>query len=235
MIRSLKTSGLAVLAICAFGAVAAQGASAHQFTFESGATVLTGAQIGEHVFTAEGNEVKCTTATLSGTQLGTESDQVTLHPEYGKGLDSEGNPGKCRFSALTATVTTTGCNYVFDSDTTAHLHSILFEDAPVSIECETFKAITIALSGCTITISGAPDNQGLHGVTFSNDSAGFSENITINATITTIRYTVTGFGCGLAGIKTGLHTDGTYTGLTRVRGFEDFQGSEAAWVGISVD
>jgi hypothetical protein len=236
MIRNLKTLGLAMLALCAFGAVAAQAASAHQFTSESGATILTGAQVGEHVFTAEGNEVRCTTATFSGTQLGTESDQITIHPEYGKGLDEKGEPGKCRFSALTATVTTTGCNYVFDSDTTQNPDAALgVEDAPVSIECETGKAINIAMSGCTIAVGGAPNNQGLHGVTFANDGTGSTKDVTVNATASTIHYSASGFGCGLAGIKTGTHTDGTYTGLTTVKGYVDVNGVEGAQTGISVD
>jgi hypothetical protein len=222
MIRNLKVLGLAMVAVLAMSAMVASAASAHEFKSEAASTQLTGKQVGEHVFTAEGNEVKCTTATFNGTQSGTEADEVTIHPEYGKGLDPEGNPGKCRFSALTATVTTTGCDYKFDSETSEAGH------ATTQVVCAEKSNITISLSGCTITI-GAQTVDG--GVSFDNEGSGTTQQVKVTATATGIDYSASGFGCSLAGIKTGAHSDGTYNGTTTVTGEKP---STVEHVGISV-
>jgi hypothetical protein len=214
MTRNLKALGLSLVAVFAMSAMAAQAASAHQFFSEGTPTVLTASQIGEHVFKA-GGEVKCTTATFAGTQTGTETDTITIHPTYGKG------GGKCSIAGIiTVTVTTTGCNYIFGSDT-ATSPDLTGEHAAVSVECESGKAITIAGSGCTIKVGGNTVNQGLRGVTYKNEGTGANRSVEVTATARTIHYEASGLLCGLAGVQTGTHTDGTYDGVATVKGFVD--------------
>jgi hypothetical protein len=205
MIRNLKVLGLAMVAVLAMSAMVASAASAHEFKSESSSTTLTGEQVGEHVFTAEGNEVKCTAAKFTGTQSGTEADEVQVHPTYGAAA-KEG--ATCKFSALTATVNTGSCDYRFDSETDANGH------ATTKVVC-TSGSITISLSGCTITIGAQTVDQG---VSFTNEGSGASRDVKVTATATGIDYSASGFGCSLAGIKTGAHTDGTYNGTTTVKG-----------------
>jgi hypothetical protein len=203
MIRNLKTFGLALVSIIAVGATVVQAASAHEFVSESSSTIMTASQVGESVFTAEGNEVKCTAAKFTGTQSGTEADEVQVHPTYGAAAQ-EG--GSCKFSALTATVNTGSCDYRFDSETDAN------GDVTTKIVCAS-GSITVSLSGCTLTI-GAQTVDG--GASFENEGSGSTTQRRESITATGIDYSASGFGCSLAGIKTGAHSDGTYSGTTIV-------------------
>jgi hypothetical protein len=217
MIRKVKAVGLALVAVIAMSAIAAQTASAAHDVFhaESAPVTLTGTQEGTHVFTAEGNEVTCTTATFLGTQKDLTATELTINPTY----------TGCKFGSLNATVDTANCHYIFDDETTPSTG-----DAHVYSDCTTGN-IKITMSGCTISID---NDQTLNGVAYDNvnNNGGNTREVTVTATVSAINYSASGFGCGLAGIKTGAHTDGTYTGNTIVTGEEDKVGG--AHVGIWV-
>jgi hypothetical protein len=217
MICKVKALGLALVAVCAVGAVGAQGARAatDDFHAEKAPVTLTGVQEGQHVFTLEGNEFQCTTATFHGTSSATTATEITLSPHY----------AGCKFGSLTATMDTTGCHFILDDETTPSTG-----DAHVYLDC-TSGNIKTTISGCTITFNS---DQTLSGVTYDNvnNNGGNTREITMTTTISGMEYSASGFGCGLAGIKTGPHTDGTYTGNTIVTGEEDKVGG--AHVGIWV-
>ena len=226
MTRNLKALGLALVAALALGAIGAQGASAvveHSFRSDAAneTTVLTGQQEGDQAFEfgTGGAKVTCTTVTLSGTQAqkGNILDTITLHPIY----------TGCTFGVVTATVTTSGCNFVLDSDTTANPH-FGDEHAARSLECESTHDITVD-APCTITFKGSASNQSLHGVHITTLSSANSHSgksaITISKTIGKIHYeTVGGLACTAIGKPQGTYTDGIYTGKVSVTGYEDNPG-----------
>jgi len=154
MSRNLKAVGLALLAICAMGALAAQGASAttHKFHSDGIHTTFTGKAIeGNHTFAVgTAGTVECTTAEFKGTQTGVEtpagsgtwvSDTLTVIPKY----------TGCTFGGQPATVTVPHCAYVFYGETTSG-NSTGGEHATVELECSEGGKIEIDTSVCTITV-----------------------------------------------------------------------------------
>lgn len=222
MNRSIKAMLAALLAVFVMGAMAslaaAEGELHHEFTNtqELQKSVITGEQEAEpHIFDINGVEVKCTTATFAGTVEGKTADKVRVHPTYGK------TGGKCSLGSIEVTVDTTGCDYVFESDTTENPHTET-NDASVTIDCE---------EGSQIKITGACEarvtpHQLLHGVTYTNipniKETG-KEGITVKATVSTIHTITTGgFACGVVGLGFGESTwQGTYTGNSEITGYED--------------
>ena len=224
MTRNLKAFGLALVAAMALGAIGAQGASAavvHSFNSASEHTVLTGKT--ESYSNSENKSIETFTATAEltvecyGTYEGTiskkEVDTVTVHPKY----------SGCKGGA---SVHTSGCNYIFGSDTTEDAnHSASTEHASVSLECEASHWIEITRPGCNITFgdeaSSKAVNQSLHGVTYKNVKDPVKHAITVTATVRTIHYEVTsGSFCGLAGHPAGTYKNGKLDGLVEVTGFE---------------
>ena len=234
MTRNLKALGLALVAAMALSAIGAQGASAvveHSFRSDSatGSTILTGSietSTKDKFFPSAGSTpIECSVGTFSGTVSENPADTVTVHPKY----------SSCKLGNATAHVTTEGCNYIFDSDTTqATSHSTSSEHAAVSIECESTHEITVTVTGiCVLHFtdesSSSPVNQSLHGVRYTNldgssaaDAKHSSKSaITVTSTVRTIHYTATaGSFCGLGGISAGTHTTGEYEGVSSVTGYE---------------
>jgi hypothetical protein len=210
MSLNLKAAGAALLAVLAIMAVAAPAAMAHDFKSEE-RTVLTGESKNTNTFTfANSAKLTCSLVDFSGTMATTQVDTITLHPTY----------HGCKISLAEVTVKTTGCNYVFGSDTTASTH-LTGSHASVSIECEASKKIEAIGPGCTVTIGGVALNQSLHGVTYVNEGISATRDIKFNATVRTIHYEASGMSCGLAGIVTGTQKVGMYDGSATVQGWED--------------
>lgn len=237
MTRNLKALGLALLAAFALSAIAAQGALAaenHEFTATDSPVDLTGSQEGLHEFTAGKPKTTCTEANFSGTVANPTSDKVRVTPTYG---------GHCTLGSLAVEVNNNKgggeaekhCEYVFDSDTTSNGE---VEDAPVSVDCNHEGSITItnAASTCVVHISdtsgGNTVNQNLHGVTFDKEGSGAEEDLLVTATVTGIHFVATGGACILLGIPA-TGNNGTYTGDTTVRGYED--GNHAVQIGITLE
>ena len=230
MTRNLKALGLALIAALTLGAIGAQGAAAVvEHSYRSDATnettVLTGQSESDYVFEAGtgGAKTICTSATFSGTQTpkGNIRDTITLHPIY----------TSCKLGTNSVTVTTGGCNYVLDSETTAGSH-FSGEHATVSVECESTHDIQIDGPGCNITKKGNTVNQSLHGVHLTTLSSAQSHSgrsaITISKTVGKIHYeTKGGLACTAIGKPEGTYTDGITKGAFSVTGYEDNTGVPA--------
>lgn len=195
MTHKLKALGLALVAVFAVSAMVAAGASAATFHSEASSTTVSGTNAGEgnHVFTASGFSVECETASFSGTQSGTESTTLTLHPEY----------SKCNSSLGSATVDTAGCDYVFNATTngTGHL--------PSDISCTGSSVIKVTAPGCTLSF-GTQNTTG--GVKATNLGSGSTRDDTVDATVTATFSKSGSFCFAISG------DTGKYTGNTTVTG-----------------
>jgi hypothetical protein len=125
MTRNLKALGLVLVAIFAFGAVVASGASAQRLTTEGGkAVTLTGTQTGltfDNSFTMFGGKFHCPGSTITGHKKLTEAEtatrrhelipnlatEVTLTPHF-RNCTTE-DSGGTRFST---TIDMNGCDYL---------------------------------------------------------------------------------------------------------------------------
>jgi hypothetical protein len=211
MIRNLKALGLALIAICAMGAVAASAASAVEFHSEKTSTALSGSQVNVNKFTTDSGEITCAKATFSGTTsaVNTTEPTQTVTPSY----------SECHLIFIftfNVTVDMNGCAYV--------LHA----NGEVDIECPTVegkqKVIEVTAPSCTVTV---PAQTGLKGVTYTNEGKGTGRTVTVNSNVTGIKYEEHGSACEN---ETELTKNGTYTGSVKVSGKV---GSEA--VGIWVE
>jgi len=198
MNRKFKALGLALVAVFAMSALASASASAEDFHSSTTPTSIKAHSESNQVFVAT-STITCTTGEFTGTQVGTTADELTIHPVYTNCNSSfGGNP---------TTVTTEGCNYLFDSD-------LVNGHATVKIECEAGKFITIDNSLCKIYIGAQTVSQG---VTYTNLNE--ESEVTVNATATSIDVAKKeGSLCFLVG------STGTYTGNSIVKGFEDKEG-----------
>ena len=227
MTRNLKALGLALLAICAFGALAAQGASAaleHEFHSAVANTIVTGKNIeGKEKFAVgAAGTVECNKSIFEAQQTGTEvsantfqSDTLTVTPRY----------EECTFGGQPATVSFNHCAYVFDSDTgeTEPEKEVKTQHANVEVECgknekEEVSRIEIDTSVCTITIGPQVVK---HAVKYEADGSNESA-IKIKSTATKVvtgkvKTTESQTGCLL--FPTGAI--GTYTGVATSECFKD--------------
>jgi hypothetical protein len=222
MTRKLKVLGLALVAVFAMSALVASAASADTFTAESAPVDLTGAQTTTNEFSVAGATVKCPVARFTGTVATTSASSITVHPEY------EGNESSsCEVSPIgSATISTTGCNYIISGTTTNG-------DAGVEVECSGTNEITVN-GPCVIHIKAQKPTGG---ASFTNGTENGKGDVTVKATVTGIHAVVTdSFLCTIGGINPGTYTNGTYTGSVTVTGYKDGQAHTVAnQVGISVD
>lgn len=118
--------GIALLAALPIGVVAAQGASAQEFTSEDATTAGTGTNEGNHVLEVKpaGVKIDCAHAIFEGTQTGQQADTTAMTSTY----------SGCTVGALSVTVDDSGCSHVFDSDTTIHPHAGK-EATTVDLDC----------------------------------------------------------------------------------------------------
>jgi hypothetical protein len=227
MTHNLKALGLALLAVFAFGAVAASSASAVSvFESEKEKTVLTGGEdkAGAEFGTKSSTiKVTCKKETFGGTVVGspTTATKVTVHPKYEECEKILGNA---------VTVETTGCDYILYAETNNTPKTPPNEaenqiDAPVEIECTAGSAIKIKIGAvCTLTITSVAEK--LHGVVYDNEGTLKTRDIKVTPTVDKIKYSAPGIGCRIGGLlETG--EDGFLTrdelgnkGIT-VKGFED--------------
>jgi hypothetical protein len=229
MTRNLKALGLALLSVCALGAVAASAATAatDHFTSPLASTIITGDQVGTtHVFGTKSSslEVSCNKAHFAGTAEGTSALEIEVHPEY----------SECSAGVFgNATVDTTGCNYNLTGETDPYTNTSGVsegEAATVGVACEG-STVKITGSGCTISIGS---QEHLLGVKYDNEGSGSTADVKVTVKVDGIAYTSSGVSCGLVGIKAS-GTDGFLTEEVTAKGFEDNAGTEGSQVGISVD
>jgi hypothetical protein len=212
MTRKLKGLGVALIALCALGALTAVSASAagELFRAEKETAIITGTNVGNHVFSTPGGlKVTCEEGTFRGTSKadvagGTTTKTMTLHPTYNKCSDN--------IFGAASPVDTTGCNYVFTSETKATANGE--KHIPASIECTEGYKIAVTAAGCTLTF-GAQNT--LDGVALKNEGAGTTRDILATATVAGVTYSKDEKGfCGLIS-----GTVGTYNGVVTLKGFED--------------
>jgi hypothetical protein len=200
MTRKLKAFGLALLAALAIASIAASAAQAapgelHSETIGASA-ILTGQNLGAHEMGFKGLKLQCQSATFEGTVPKTTTD-ATVTPQY----------TGCVLSGLAAQVRMNGCKYTFTgaADFTANVDIT---------GCTSGKSIEIVDLVCTITI---PEQKNLSHVVFTN-KPGPPKHIETSFTLTGITYIGDNLGCAEA---MGHHADGTLTGTTTVKAYED--------------
>ena len=211
MIRSIKALGLAFLAIAAVGALtasAAQGAAAIHITTEKDKAVITGQGEKEVLKIGKESEVQCETATFEGTvdqaihatQLTASEIEVT--PTFA------GCQAKIGSSQFATTVQMNGCKFMIKG--TADLTAL----AAVT-GCTPEKAITINIGSgtCIITI-GNQINDFPH-IIFTNDAKGETteHHLQDHVTISGFEYTRDGAECPQG--------EASYSGTTTIKAYED--------------
>jgi hypothetical protein len=208
-------AALALAATSALGGEEESPPAEHVFHSHKDKTDISGWSTDEHVFGFKGAnvEVKCKKLFLlvSGTIKAKTTSEVRVHPEY----EVSGIKG-CTANGVTATVTTTGCDYVFHGETLSAYHG------KTQISCEGTKVITITASGCTIHLP--PQTAGL-GSKYTNEQTSVTTSewaLIVQSTAQEMTYTAThSVACTLAGVKAGTFGDGTYTGKTILWGYDD--------------
>ena len=214
MIYKFKAMGLALVAVLAMGALTASAAQAGKIMSDSNThSTLHGEGTNTHVFKLTDQTsltAKCKKSTFTGAVTEPSTTQ-RLHPEY----------SECEaFGFATATITTTGCDYMFHFEDTAPPGSSLY-DASMSIECEAGKSITIVAGTCEVDIgsnhSGTAVNQGLKTIRAKNGVVITVNDVTLEAELRSIKYIVTkdGFLCPLDG--TGTFVAGDYDGTITLK------------------
>jgi hypothetical protein len=207
MSRNLKILGLAVVAMLAMSAVAASAASAkHHFNAPNAPTDGTGTQTTQNIFQTPAGEVKCNTATFSGTQGAVNANEVTVAPHY----------TNCTAFFFTAHVNMNGCTYKFTTPT-GTVNSTQFTGEPPHIICPAGAQIqitvTVPFAHCTINVPAQTPTSG--NVTYQNQGAGTTRDVLVTSGVTGIHSTGSGGVCG------GASTNGSYTGSVTLKGYQD--------------
>jgi hypothetical protein len=228
MIRKFKTFGPTLLAVFAMSAVvpsAVQATSETLTTFPGGSSAIpTGEQVGENALTLTDHEVepgqfatsKCKKATFTGTEPLPEGlETILAHPEF-KECTAFGQP---------ATITTTGCDYLFHigSPTSGGRH------ATKDIVCSAGATIKIVTGTCEVTIGS---QNGLTTSEVTNSGTEEAMDLLLHTNITGIKYTVVKDGVGCPLIGKGEFSKGDYTGTTTVKAHDSSSGEP---VGITVE
>lgn len=201
MIRKYKALGLALMAVFAFGAFSAQGASATPLTVEpsnlakvfiTGTTDTVG---GIHKLSLGGGlSVECTHALYKGsaTVVSGAVNEITLTPEY---------TGCKAFGFATADVKHNGCTYTLTTPTKI-VGGVTWHPSQIHVICPAGKKIEITptsfgASVCTVSIGEQTPTAGhLVGHNAGTSSA---MDITDEATVEGIAFTSTGGACGASG------------------------------------
>jgi hypothetical protein len=243
---NLRALGAALIAVFVFGAVAASAASAEgtdvgtdHFTSEKEKTVLTGEQVGDEtdnlfgIKVVPGLKVTCKKATYTGTMAAVGVTTITAVPTYKECIGLGG---------AAATVTNDRCAFILTGTTDKHGPLTPGDSgekthATVHLECSHEKnaegkigSIRIKTGGCEFIFQsthpeGTTVNQELLGVTYTNEGAGATRDIKVDATVDKIHYTTNdAFACTIVGIPT-TGTDGFLTTTVTVKGFEDLGGT----------
>jgi len=229
MIRNFKAFGLALVAVLALGAIAAQGASAVPLTVEgiaSGGTVFPlGDQDGKtHTFTSSAGNVVCTEASFpakGSVGAGGAVNEITVTPSYP--TEKLGGGNNCvAFGFANAHVKTNGCTYTFTTPTVVSPGVVTWHGSQVHLECPAGKVIEITptsfgASVCTETIEPQTPTSG-H-VVGRNVAGSVPMDITLEITLTGIHYIGHGAPCDPkpGGVETTTQTNGTLTGNSTIK------------------
>ncbi len=229
MIRNFKAFGLALVAVLALGAFAAQGASAIPLTVEgiaSGGTVfpLGDQDGGTHVFKSSAGNVVCAEASFpakGSVGAGGAVNEITVTPNYP--TEKAGGGANCTaFGFANTHVKTNGCTYTFTTPTAVSPGVVTWHGSQVHLECPAGKVIEITptsfgVSVCTLTIESQTPTGG-HVI---GRNAGTPEkmDITLEITLEGIHYIGHGAPCDpeTNGIKTTTESNATLTGNSTIK------------------
>ena len=155
-----------------------------KFAADDYPATISGTQtLPELKLTTTGGNVKCKSLNLSGSIAAAVSD-LSLSPSY----------ASCTAFGQTATVSSTGCQYVF------HASSLDLSCGAGSLK------ITVPGLNCSITVA----SQSVGGLSLTNVGSGVSRHIVASISGTPLSYTVSGPGTGCGTV--GAHADGKVTG-----------------------
>jgi len=209
MIRKTKVLGLACVAVLAMSALGASAAQAEvKTTFDMGATsgTIEGAQVGQQVFTTDAGTVTCTTSTLSGSFTAASTTEQTATPTYG---------GCTAFGFVGATIAMNGCDYLFKG-TTTKAPEPAETLATVDIICPKEKEITVTAFTCVVHVE---PQTNLEHIKFVNNKTKTPDDVDAEATLTKIKYTPTS-GCPGEFTPGKTTEDGTFNGKATVKAFD---------------
>lgn len=234
MIRNLKMSMLALIALLAIGGAAAQGAAAnenHSFTSEAEPTELTGSGgVHEWILGEAGAVLKCTKVTLTGFLATKSADELNLTPAF----------SGCSLGGRSATAFNKGCKTAFDSDTSPNPDTSKKEDGVVSLNCGHSGSLTFSTDGEAQSVvihffdthpKEVPVNQALHGAKYFVSGPEFETDLKIEAHLSRLKFVCTGV-CGTLGLKEGTD-EGTTIGSFTVTGYSDAAHTNQVGLGLS--
>jgi hypothetical protein len=200
-LKLIVSSLLAVVALAAVVSAAGAAAPTLKTPGHSGATI-SGAQIGNHIFTfGSPRELECGVATFSGALSGESSTTLELTPTY----------DKCKTKAVLgvsfpATVQMNGCTYLLHGEANATREALGEFAANVDLVCPSGKEVVLDVNGaaaCSLTV---PPFSGHLGTTIRN-AATFIKSVEV---ATNVSATANGSG----GICGGSGQTSTYKGET---------------------
>lgn len=130
--RSIKTIGMAVVAVLALAVVGVAQASAHEFTASAVGLTIKGKALNTQVFKTSAGTVECTTATPSGKTEALKAETQKIAVNY----------GNCEaFGATEVSIST--AHYDFNANGTVTIESAI-----------TINAKTIFGEECVVTVEG---------------------------------------------------------------------------------
>jgi hypothetical protein len=216
--KHIKMLGL--VAFSAMALVALLGtasASASSFTSPAAGTTLKSKTLVQHIFTITNNQVKCSTTSFEGKTEGTKkqteeegktgtevhTESQIVHPVY-EGCEAFGFKEG-------VTVTTKGCDYTFNANTTAEMGVVKVIDHTGETCTGIVIKVEIPFTKCVVSVG---KQELASAVSYANNAG----KIKVKATATAIATNVT-TSEGLCPLTTGLHTGAngaTYTGESEV-------------------
>jgi hypothetical protein len=203
MTRICKAFGLCLVGAFAIVAVAANAASATNFTAAKYPTTLSGTQTANHAFQIGSLKVTCTTEKTTGV-LTTASETMSLSPSY------EG----CESAGTKAEVKPNGCSYRLHAPPSGS------EEGSADIVCPAGQSMVITALTCTISTSAQVTLK--HVNIWPTGEPG-EEDLDVRETLTSVKATVVkdSFLCPLEASAATVEVSGTRT----------VQGSSAIHVG----
>lgn len=213
MIRNYKGFMLALLAMCAFSAFAAQGATAKPLTIDGTpppTVYITGTGT-SHKFTVPGvGSVTCTSSQWSASKAPESGaiSEITILPHY---------TGCTAFGFASTDIKVNGCQYTLTTPTSISAGVVTWHPANIHV-CPGGQKIeitptTFGASVCTQTIGKQTPTEG-H-ITGSNVAGSSPMHATDEVTVKGITYTGTGGACGTAG------ANAEYSGDTTIKCYSD--------------
>jgi hypothetical protein len=214
MVHRYKALSIALAAMLALGALAAQAASAAPITVPEGGTIsYTGDQTGETwKFSTPSGVASCPTTSISGTSSGTSVTETSWAADY-KNCTGFGFALMHWFH--------NNCTYTFTTPTQIKAGEVTWHASDIHIVCPAGKSVeytptSFGVSVCTRFIGSQTPTSG-HVIGRNAGGAGNEMDVTLEITLSGIHYTGTGGVCGNAE----THSDLTWTGKSTVRGYSN--------------